>query len=602
MMKMALAAGTLLLSLTQSGWAAPVCSSPGADPDNDGWGWENGDSCRMPDGPDAPQTENSLCFDTDPVGDGWGWDGVGSCRVVAQNEPVLPMQPAQPVSTAERCIDTDPVGDGWGWDGVSSCRVVEEVVPTSEPDSTSTAASCIDTDPVGDGWGWDGMSSCRVVDPVESTVQSADPSASGCIDTDPVGDGWGWDGTQSCRVEDARVQSADAVEPEVAAAASDCVDTDPVGDGWGWNGSTSCQIEDAVTEVTLVPDSSTAAEPDALVCIDTNPLNDGWGWNGVTSCRVEPTQSAEPAPVAVVSSQAWTPVNSVDGSHATGRHESGAVALNDKIYLLGGRGNRPVDVYDRAANKWYQLGNLPMEMHHFQPVALNGKIYVIGAMTCCFPNESTIDNVWIMDATTGDWEAGAAIPADRRRGSAAAVVYNDRIYIVGGNTRGHSGGAVAWFDEFDPATGNWRALADAPNARDHAGAAIVAGRLVISSGRRTSQPDTFGNTVAATDVYDFANGKWSAASAIPTQRGGAMFAAIGNEYLVIGGESNTHFNAHAEVEAFDVTSGSWRRLPSLLTGRHSGGAAVLSDGVHVVAGASNRGGGSEISSHEKLSP
>jgi hypothetical protein len=81
-----------------------------------------------------------------------------------------------------------------------------------------------------------------------------------------------------------------------------------------------------------------------------------------------------------------------------------------------------------------------------------------------------------------------------------------------------------------------------------------------------------------------------------------MFAAIGNEYLVIGGESNTHFNAHAEVEAFDVTSGSWRRLPSLLTGRHSGGAAVLSDGVHVVAGASNRGGGSEISSHEKLSP
>ena len=171
---------------------------------------------------------------------------------------------------------------------------------------------------------------------------------------------------------------------------------------------------------------------------------------------------------------------------------------------------------------------------------------------------------------------------------------------MGGNTRGHSGGAVAWFDEFNPATGQWRRLADAPHARDHAGAVVIDGRLVISSGRRTSQPDTFGNTVAATDVYDFASGRWSTAASIPTRRGGAMVAALGGEMLVIGGESNARYRAHDQVEAFDVDSGIWRRLAPLNTGRHSGGAALLSDGVHVVAGASTRGGGSEISAHERL--
>jgi len=44
------------------------------------------------------------------------------------------------------------------------------------------------------------------------------------------------------------------------------------------------------------------------------------------------------------------------------------------------------------------------------------------------------------------------------RGAAGAVVYKDKIYLVGGNTDGHSGGFVGWLDEYDPATGDWRAI------------------------------------------------------------------------------------------------------------------------------------------------
>ena len=553
MMKMALAASILALSMWQPALAAPDCSNAISDTDNDGWGWEFGQSCRFAGDDSASPAPAAQCIDTDPVGDGWGWDGVSSCRVAETLPPEPVVDLAPPVAT---CVDTDPVGDGWGWDGVSSCRVADAAV--AAPAATAAiAAACIDTDPVGDGWGWDGAGSCRVVEPAQPEPVEPAPLVAACIDTDPVGDGWGWDGANACEVIENPATAVDFTEPDFAAAATECVDTDPLGDGWGWNGTSSCRLEPPV---------------------------------GTGVVQAQPVNTA----------QRWARVTSADNSHATGRHESGAVAVNDKIYLLGGRGDRPVEVYDRSANKWYQVGNLPMEMHHFQPVALNGKIYVLGAMTCCFPNESTIDNVWVMDASSGSWEVGAAIPANRRRGSAAAVVFNNRIYLVGGNTKGHSGGAVAWFDEFNPANGQWRTLADAPHARDHAGAAIVAGRLVIGSGRQSAQPDTFGNTVAATDVYDFATGRWSTAADIPTRRGGAMVAVVGGEFVVMGGESNAHYNAHAEVEAYDVSKGVWRSLPSLITGRHSGGAAVLSDGVHIMAGATTRGGGSEVNSHERL--
>ena len=102
------------------------CIDPASDPDGDGWGYENGMSCRV--ATNASQSTDTLttnvttaaCVDTD--GDGWGWDGVASCRVAAQIPAQSSVQsPAQSSDQSRECVDSD--GDGWGWNGVASCLV-----------------------------------------------------------------------------------------------------------------------------------------------------------------------------------------------------------------------------------------------------------------------------------------------------------------------------------------------------------------------------------------------------------------------------------------------------------------------------------------------
>lgn len=242
-----------------------------------------------------------------------------------------------------------------------------------------------------------------------------------------------------------------------------------------------------------------------------------------------------------------------------------------------------------------------MELHHFQPVALNGKIWVVGAMTCCYPREDNVSYVWTYTPATNQWAQGSLIPSARRRGSAATVVRNGMIYLVGGNTLGHDGGAVKWFDEFNPATGAWRVLPDALVARDHSQGGLVTDRLVLAAVRRSTQPNVFSNTIAQVDVYDFTTGAWSRGTDIPTTRAGSMAVIVGSEVLVIGGESSGRSTAHNEVEAYNVNTNSWRALRPLQQARHSGAAARLDDAVHVVVGATTTGGANETTSHESLS-
>ena len=85
---------------------------------------------------------------------------------------------------------------------------------------------------------------------------------------------------------------------------------------------------------------------------------------------------------------------------------------------------------------WRQLSPPPLELHHFQPVVYEGRVWVVGAMTGPYPNESNVATVRIWDPRTDAWTLGPPFPSGRARGGAGTVVYDDRIYVVGGKQPG----------------------------------------------------------------------------------------------------------------------------------------------------------------------
>uniref|UniRef100_UPI00047BDC8D malectin domain-containing carbohydrate-binding protein n=1 Tax=Arenibacter latericius TaxID=86104 RepID=UPI00047BDC8D len=339
--------------------------------------------------------------------------------------------------------------------------------------------------------------------------------------------------------------------------------------------------------------------------ISSSAVNGGPNGDGIHSVMVTATKPGS-SPTNMVftwtvsngSSLTWT--NKDENENYTGRHENSFVQAGNKFYLMGGRENsKTIDVYDYTSNTWTSLvDSAPLEFNHFQATEYQGLIWVIGSFKDnSFPTEAPAEYIWAFDPAKEEWIQGPQIPANRRRGSAGLVMYNNKFYVVAGNTQGHNGGYVPYFDEFDPGTGTWTALTDAPRARDHFAAVTIEDKLYVSSGRLTGGPGgTFAPTISEVDVYDFTNQTWSTLSAgqnIPTPRAGASAVNFNNRLMVIGGETETAGPSLTTVEEYNPISQSWSALPGLNSPRHGTQAIVSGNGVFILSGSPLQGNGSQ---------
>lgn len=289
----------------------------------------------------------------------------------------------------------------------------------------------------------------------------------------------------------------------------------------------------------------------------------------------------------------------------TAREECAFIECGGRFYLVGGRGFNPVDIFDPKTRTWTKGAPPPVEVHHFQAVVWENHIVIAGAMTGAYPREKPVDRLLSYDIKADTWSWGAEIPAERRRGSAGAVVCEGKLHLVAGITNGHTDGWVTWCDTYDFKGDKWETLPDAPRARDHFEAALVGGKIYAAGGRRSSAitQQVFDLTIPEVDVFDLATKTWGTlplASNLPTLRAGAATLTRGAEVIVFGGESMAQTPAHAEVEALDTRTGQWRKLPPLLQGRHGTSVVLLDGAFYTCAGAGQRGGSPLLTAMETL--
>lgn len=312
---------------------------------------------------------------------------------------------------------------------------------------------------------------------------------------------------------------------------------------------------------------------------------------GIESATVEFTWSIYPAPIE------W--IDKDESEDYVARHECSFVQAGDKFIMFGGRESADeLDVYDYTTNSWSKGGVAPMEFNHFQATTYKGLIWVIGAFqTNDYPNEIPVDYIYMYNPITEQWIQGPEIPENRRRGGAGLVVHDDKFYIIGGNTDGHNGGYVSWLDEYDPSTGTWTELNDAPHARDHFHASNINGKLYAIGGRLSGgDQGVFAPLIPEIDVYDFESEIWITLEEnlnLPTPRAAPAIAILENEIFVMGGEGTEAGPAYDIVEAFDVTTNTWSTKNSMHYARHGTQAIASGNGIYIAGGSPNRGGGNQ---------
>jgi N-acetylneuraminic acid mutarotase len=313
----------------------------------------------------------------------------------------------------------------------------------------------------------------------------------------------------------------------------------------------------------------------------------------VLSCKTKHNHSKPNLEMA----STWIDMN--EDENYTARHECSFVQAGDKFIMFGGRESaQKLDLYDFKSNTWSSAkSKAPKEFNHFQATFHKGFVWVIGAFkTNTFPREIPEDNIWLYQPSTDTWIQGPEIPEDRRRGGAGLVVYDDKFYLIGGNTIGHDGGFVNWFDEYDPKKNTWTKLENSSQARDHFSAAIIDNTLYAVGGRHSGgEGGVFAPLIGIVDTYNFKTKKWSTlAKELPTPRAAPGVAVFNNELFVMGGEGKDKGPAYKLVEAYNPITKSWSKKPDMNYARHGTQAILSGNSIYITAGSPTRGGGRQL--------
>ena len=151
----------------------PVCSAAVVDHNNDGYGWENNQSCTIPD-QTSPTDQPPLVLVSFPAcssplvdhdGDGYGWENNQTCMIVPSGVDDNSIAGASITGVIHRICSVNAVddnNDGFAWENNATC-VIASSVPTLLQSGEFPDCSSALVDENLDGYGWENNQSCRFV-------------------------------------------------------------------------------------------------------------------------------------------------------------------------------------------------------------------------------------------------------------------------------------------------------------------------------------------------------------------------------------------------------------------------------------------------------
>lgn len=142
--------------------------------------------------------------------------------------------------------------------------------------------------------------------------------------------------------------------------------------------------------------------------------------------------------------------------------------LNDKLYVFGGYlfpKRTPTDVlrkvymFEPSTDSWDSVASMPHTHIEGNAVALNGKIYVIGGIKAYLQADHIEGKLDMYDPGTDTWTEMEDMPVPVSRH--VSISHNNKIYVFGGETEDYIWGTYGGSDliqEYNPETNTWQKM------------------------------------------------------------------------------------------------------------------------------------------------
>jgi hypothetical protein len=256
----------------------------------------------------------------------------------------------------------------------------------------------------------------------------------------------------------------------------------------------------------------------------------------------------------------------------------------------GRRSNTLFGDFRIARFPWTARTPSPIARQHASAVAVGDRIYLIGGQltdTGITPGPAT-GAVEFYDTRTDSWSNAAPMPTERM--GLVAALAEGRIHAIGGQLDGFSVSVTGVVESFDPLTGSWTSsLQPMTTPRSFAAGTTVtvnqAGtpvpRIVVAGGRFADV-----DALSTVEEYDPRLNLWTTRANLLTARRELAAVSAGGRFHAIGGYAGLVNQWVSTVESWDPLTNAWQSRTPMANPRSNLSAAFVG-GRLLAAGGEN---------------
>ncbi len=227
---------------------------------------------------------------------------------------------------------------------------------------------------------------------------------------------------------------------------------------------------------------------------------------------------------------------------------------------------------------WNSVHMMHMPRGGAAAVKWENYIYVFGGKT---KNNRVLDSVERFNLSTGLWDKKTVPNFEKARYDAAAVVFENKIYLMGGKDE------TKVFEDvqvYDPVQNTWSEAHDLHKEREGFAAVILDDHIYVIGGRKEQS-----SLIRDIEWYNQNDDKWEEANWEMNNRRADLFSAAYNDSFYMFGGYYYGLTKTSYVAVPTQWGHSWQNGPELSIGRMYGASVCIDDRIYMLGGETTGG-------------